>query len=82
MNQDLSRGRRTYGSAQLIHRFWPYLKKYRGLLALDLCFAALTTLCDIALPVIMRRLTNAALGAAPPLTVSILLRMALLYILT
>ena len=79
MNQDLSRGRRTYGSAQLIHRFWPYLKKYRGLLALDLCFAALTTLCDIALPVIMRRLTNSALGMSAALTVGGVLRMAALY---
>lgn len=76
---DDSSGARTYGSFELIGRFWPYLKKYRGIMALDLTFAALTTLCDIVLPVIMRRLTNAALGEAPPLTVGSVLSMALIY---
>ena len=60
----LTNGQQTYRSGTLIRRFFPYLYKYRGLLALDLFFASLTTLCDIALPVIMRRLTNSALGNA------------------
>ena len=73
------KGGRTYRSSQLIRRFWPYLRKYRKLLALDLFFAALTTLCDIALPMIMRSLTNSALGAAAELTAGAVLRMAALY---
>ena len=73
------KGGRTYRSSQLIRRFWPYLRKYRKLLALDLFFAALTTLCDIALPMIMRSLTNSALGAAGELTAGAVLRMAALY---
>lgn len=72
-------GERTYSSRELIRRFWPYLKKYRGLLYLDLFFAALTTLCDIVLPMIMRQLTNSALGNGPALTAEAVLRMALLY---
>ena len=55
-------GKQTYSSRELIGRFLPYIKKYRGLLYLDLFFASLTTLCDIVLPMIMRRLTNSALG--------------------
>lgn len=75
-----SKGDRTYGSGELLRRFYPYLKKYRKLLYLDLFFAALTTLCDIVLPMIMRRLTNSALGTAAPLTVEAVLRMAAFYV--
>lgn len=74
-------GNQTYSSKVLIGRFLPYIKKYRWLLYLDLLFACLTTLCDIVLPMIMRRLTNSALGNAPALTVSILLKMTALYVL-
>lgn len=75
------KGERTYSSGQLIRRFYPYLKKYRKLLYFDLFFAALTTLCDIVLPMIMRQLTNSALGSAAPLTTEAVLRMAALYVL-
>ena len=74
-------GERTYSSRELIRRFLPYLRKYRLLLYLDLFFASLTTLCDIVLPMIMRRLTNSALGNAPALTAEAVIRMALLYVL-
>ena len=73
-------GERTYSSKELIKRFWPYLKKYQTLLFLDLFFASLTTLCDIALPMIMRRLTNSALGVVEAMGLGALLRMSLLYI--
>lgn len=76
----LDHGQQTYRSGTLIRRFFPYLYKYRGLLALDLFFASLTTLCDIALPMIMRRLTNSALGSADPLTVELVIRLAVLYV--
>ncbi len=73
-------GARTYSSPQLIRRFYPYLKKYRRIMFFDLFCAALTTICDIVLPMIIRRLTNSALGTAAPLTVEIILRMAVFYI--
>ena len=53
------------------------MAKYRGVLAFDLFCAALTTLCDIALPSIMRTLTNTVSAAA--LTVDTVLRLAALY---
>ncbi len=73
-------GERTYSSKALIKRFWPYLNKYKKLLFLDLFFASLTTLCDIVLPMIMRRLTNSAMGVTEAMGLSALLRMSLLYI--
>lgn len=41
---------RQKGSKELLHRFLPYLMKYKGILFFDLFCAALTTLCDIVLP--------------------------------
>ena len=73
-------GERTYSSKALIKRFWPYLNKYKKLLFLDMFFASLTTLCDIVLPMIMRRLTNSAMGVTEAMGLSALLRMSLLYI--
>ena len=72
-------GARTYSSFTLIKRFWPYLNKYKGIMFLDLLFASLTTLCDIALPMIMRRLTNSALGNAAALTAKAVIGMAAMY---
>ena len=48
----------------LMRRFWPYLRKYRHILLLDLFCAALTTLCDMVLPLIMRT-SEEALKAVP-----------------
>ena len=75
----LKHGERTYRSSVLIKRFLPYMKKYRWLLALDLFFAALTTICDIILPMIMRTITNAATGNGPALVAGTVIRMAVLY---
>ena len=80
-NIETNTGKQTYSSRELIGRFLPYIKKYRGLLYLDLFFASLTTLCDIVLPMIMRRLTNSALGNSEALTVAILLKLVVLYVL-
>lgn len=80
-NIEINTGKQTYSSRELIGRFLPYIKKYRGLLYLDLFFASLTTLCDIVLPIIMRRLTNSALGNSEALTVDILLKLVVLYAL-
>ena len=47
-------------NAALIRRFLPYFRPYSRTLALDLFFAALTTLCDLALPLIVRYFTGSA----------------------
>ncbi|WP_395151327.1 ABC transporter ATP-binding protein [uncultured Allofournierella sp.] len=67
-------------SAGLFRRFWPYLRKYRHIMLLDLVCAALTTLCDMVLPLIMRYLTNTALSDAASLTVQVVLQLGLLYL--
>ena len=71
--------KRPQTSGVLLHRFLPYLMKYKGILFFDLFCAALTTLCDIALPKIMGVLTNQAAEGAVALTVQSVLRLAALY---
>ena len=64
----------------LLRRFWPYLKKYRRILFFDLFCAALTTVCDMVLPLIMRFLTNTAINDASLLTAGVVLRLGGLYL--
>ncbi|MDU4208788.1 MAG: ABC transporter ATP-binding protein [Finegoldia magna] len=61
----------------LIKRVMPYFKKYKFILMFDLFCAALTTLTDMVLPMILRRLTNAGLGTYT-LTREMIYRMAAL----
>lgn len=64
----------------LLRRFWPYLKKYRRVLVFDLFCAALTTICDMVLPLIMRYLTNTAMTNLAALTAGAVLRLGGLYL--
>ena len=55
---------RQMPTSQLLKRFIPYFYKYRKLLVIDLMAAGLTTVCELVLPLIVRRITNGALGMA------------------
>lgn len=70
---------RHTGSGTLMRRFLPYLAKYKAVLFFDLFCAALTTICDIVLPRIIRVITNSALGVGVTLTTEIVLRLAGVY---
>lgn len=52
---------KQYTTGQLLRRFAPYFKKYKKTLFLDLFCAALTTVCELVLPLIMRYITNEGL---------------------
>ncbi len=71
---------KQYSTKELLKRFIPYLRKYWKYMVFDLFCASLTTLCDIALPKIMSRLTNTAMYEPAMLTVSLITKLALLYI--
>jgi ATP-binding cassette, subfamily B, bacterial len=68
-----------HSNGQLFKRFYPYMAKYKGILAADLFCAGLTTLCDLVLPVIMRYITNTATDSAQMLAISGILKLATLY---
>ena len=70
---------RHTSAVQLLRRFWPYEKKYWRTMVFDLLCAALTCLCDLVLPLILRYITNTAVNDLAALTVGIVLKLALLY---
>lgn len=77
MTQESEKGQ--YSTGTLIRRFLPYFKPYTAIFITDLFCAALTTVCEIVLPIIMRKITNTALDDVALLTVSMVLRLGLLY---
>ena len=64
----------------LLKRFLPYYKKYKWIMVFDLFCAALTTLCEIALPMIVREVTGAATEGAGALTLRLILSCGIFYI--
>lgn len=72
---------REYGTKELMGRFIPYFRPYRGTLAMDLFCAALTTACELVLPLIMRYLTNEGLYNLAGLSVRTIGSLGLLYLL-
>ena len=63
-----------------MRRFAPYFKPYKGVLMLDLFCAALTTLCEIVLPMMMRHLAQVGMDDLSQLTTGLVLRVAALYL--
>ncbi len=66
----------------LIAKFLPYYKPYRGIMLFDLFCAALTTVCELVLPMVVRTITNAASGEdIASLTPKLILGIGGMYIL-
>lgn len=72
---------KEYKTRELLKRFLPYYKNHKKVLVTDLFCAALTTLCELILPMIIRYITNAAMEDAALLTVEIVGKMAGLYLI-
>lgn len=64
----------------LLKRFYPYFKPYWHILVFDLFCASLTSVCDLVLPVIVRFITNTITTSPSDLTVDLVVRITLLYI--
>ncbi len=71
---------RNMKTSVLLARFAPYFKKYRKTLAFDLFCAALTTLCELVLPLIVRAITNRAIGDISSLTANFVLKLGGIYV--
>ncbi len=71
--------KREMSTGALLSRFWHYERRYLGTVLLDLLCAALTCVCDLVLPQILRTITNTAVSDAAALTVSMVLRLGLVY---
>lgn len=64
---------------KLIKRVYPYFYKYRFILIIDLICAGFTTASEMALPLILRTLTNTGLRDMNSLTSELVVRLALLF---
>ncbi len=62
-----------------LKRFLPYYKKHLPTVAFDLFCATLTTVCELALPMIVREITDIATTDIKSLTVSLILKLGALY---
>lgn len=71
--------KKEYSTGELIKRFFPYFKPYYKTLFMDLFCAALTTICEIVLPLIIRQITNAALQDVALLSVKMIAGLGVLY---
>ena len=63
-----------------LRRFLPYYGRYKGIMIKDLLCAALTTICELLLPLIVRELTNRAGGGGTALTVNFVLTLGAAYL--
>ncbi|MCM1544246.1 MAG: ABC transporter ATP-binding protein/permease [Ruminococcus sp.] len=59
--------------------FMPYFGKHKKVVVLDLFCAALTTLCELVLPVLVREITKIATNDISNLTVQVIIEMAVIY---
>ena len=73
--------RNTLSTSVLVRRFLPYFRKYRKTMTFDLCCAALTTVCELVLPLIVRTITTRATYDVASLTVPFVLMMGGVYML-
>lgn len=71
---------REYQLKELLKRFAPYYTKYKWVIFWDLFCASLTTICELVFPMIMRFITNTGLSDVASLTVSIIVKLGLLYL--
>lgn len=71
---------KTYTNKELLNRFSPYFVKYKFILFMDLLCAALTTLCELILPLIMRYITNEGISNLASLSVGLIVRLGMLYL--
>ena len=72
---------KTYTNSYLFKRFLPYYSKYYSTLILDLICAGFSTMCDLALPIILRYLTNTARQDISLLTVNLIMTLGGIFII-
>ncbi len=72
--------KKSIKKGMLKKHFIPYFRKHKAVLALDLFCAALTTGCEIVLPMIVREITSIATTDISALTFELILSLAAVYL--
>ncbi len=76
----MSKAKNKRASLALLKRFLPYYKKYKWIMLADLFCASLTTVCELILPLIVRRITESATSEVITLTVDMIIKCGILYL--
>lgn len=66
---------------KLIKSVAPYFKRYKNILILDLICAGLTTASEMILPLILRKITNLGMVGGSVLSLELIVRMAMLFVI-
>ena len=67
-------------NSKLLKRFLPYFKKYKFILVLDLFCAALTTVCELVFPLIVKYITDMGMNNLQALTAKTILTLGAFYL--
>ena len=73
--------KKEYATVELLRRFFPYYVNHRMTLLIDLMCASLTTICELVLPTILKSITDTGMKNVADLTIGMIGKMALLYLL-
>ncbi|MBQ9742649.1 MAG: ABC transporter ATP-binding protein [Ruminococcus sp.] len=68
-------------NTSLLKRFIPYYRRYTGIMVKDLLCAALTTLCELLLPLLVKEITSRVEGTGVQLTVGFVLTLGGAYLM-
>ncbi len=79
--QQTPKKRSASENLRIFKHFLPYFKPRLPVLALDLFCASLTTVCDLVLPLIVRYITNMGATNLSALSISMVVRLSVLYVL-
>ena len=71
----------TLPTGYLLKRFLPYFRSYVWIFVFDLACAAFTSVCDLVLPVIIRYITNTVSYHPADLTMNMVIRITVLYMI-
>lgn len=72
--------KKGYTLKELLSKFLPYYKPYKVTVFLDLFCAALTTVCELVLPLIMRYITNQGIQNLAALSVRTIMILGFIYL--
>lgn len=78
--EESAKEKRKTSNAKLIKRFLPYYKPHIKTMIFDLFCAALTTICELVLPIMIRYITDAATTDIGKLTPTVILGIGGVYI--
>lgn len=71
--------KQTMKTSQLLGRFLPYYKPYKKIMLFDMFCAALTIICEMVLPLILRYITNQGTQDLASITIRLVVGLGLFY---